>query len=279
MITSHTRKPYALYASHHKEASIIPKRPSETGCFKYQVSNVQFCKHLLKSRDILPTQVLRSLRSNQMGETSILEFYVLPKEFLAFCYVDNSPKALWVKVPYHCQQLNSAAWLWALSHPSLRAFLLPSMAPHMALLLHQWVCWTAQKRLRWGLYWFPTSTSRVMGSMLLAWLEQSQYHHHHHNNNKTTKNYMETANSKKSTQSFNKPNYIHGACLTRSKCYGWIHLLILLVLSVSPCDIPLSRSHVLISSKNSLTIKETNGSHTQKGAPSNQALQTYRRMK
>lgn len=63
-----------------------------------------------------------------MGETSILEFYVLPKEFLAFCYVDNSPKALWVKVPYHGQQLNSAAWLWALSHPSLRAFLLPSMA-------------------------------------------------------------------------------------------------------------------------------------------------------
>lgn len=128
MIVSHSRKPCALYASHHKEASIIPKRTSETGCFKHQVSNIQFCKHLLKSRDIPPTQVLRSLRSNQMGETSILEFYVLPKEFLAFCYVDNSPKALWVKVPYHRQQLNGAAWLWALSHPSLRAFLLPSMA-------------------------------------------------------------------------------------------------------------------------------------------------------
>lgn len=131
MIASHSRKPL-----HHKEASIIPKCTSETGCFKYQVSNIQFCKHILKSRDI-PHPGVKVLRSNQMGETSILEFYVLPKEFLAFCYVDNSPKALWVKVPYHRQQLNSVAWLWALSHPSLRAFLLPSMAPHMALLLHQ----------------------------------------------------------------------------------------------------------------------------------------------
>lgn len=41
-----------------------------------------------------------------MGETSILKFYVLPKEFLALCYVDNRPKALYVKGPYHHQQLN-----------------------------------------------------------------------------------------------------------------------------------------------------------------------------